>query len=167
MQQTNTPENLKTFQATVQKLWTFKVLPYIFIQISITSCSKFQISIVISFQKAKIETHTPSKSQSKLRTTAKVIACQTSASQWMASGFHRKTNLHNFCYITPNSIFETSIESSKDKEQTLKFLIPYKQNSLSYIKLKSYSKPSHPIHQLSSGSPFLTPWFLLPHLGFN
>ena len=59
----------------------------------------------------------------------------------MASGFHRKTNPHNFWYITPNSIFETSIESSEDKEQTLKFSIQYEQNSLSYIQSQFSPNP--------------------------
>ena len=94
----------------------------------------------------------------------------------MNSGFHRKTNLHNFCYIIPNSIFETSIEISEDKEQNLKFSIPCEQNAMSYIHSKFCSKPSHPklhTHTLFRKSFSHTsvfppePRFFLPNLGFN
>lgn len=52
------------------------------------------------------------------------------------------SNLHNFCYTTPNSIFETSIESPQYEDQTHKFSIAYEQSSMSYTQSKFCFKPS-------------------------
>ena len=57
-------------------------------------------------------------------------------------GFSQISNLHNFCYTTSNSIFETSMESSEDKEQTLNFSISYEQQSVCYMSSKFCFKPS-------------------------
>ena len=102
------------------------------IQISIVFSCKHQILIEIAFWKALKMKNTPSKSQSKLRTTEKVIASQTSASQWIASGFLQISKLYNFCFVTPDSNFETNLESSLYKDQTHKFSIEHEQCSMGY-----------------------------------
>ena len=57
-------------------------------------------------------------------------------------GFLQIPKLYNFCFITPNSIFETNLESPQYKEQTHKISTTQEQCSLSYAQSKFCSKPS-------------------------
>ena len=116
--------------------------PPLNVQLSITSSSKLQISIVISFWRATTKIQTPSKSQSTTKSTTIVMAGRTSAFSMEDLGFSQISNTHNFCYTTPNPTCEIISESSRLKEQPPKISIPKDECSTSYNKSKICLKPS-------------------------
>lgn len=127
------------------------------IQISITSSSKFQISILMTFWRASTVTHAPSKFQCKMINTQKVMACLNLRP---LNGWPRvftNSNPHNFCKSTPNPTCKHSLESSQHKEQPPKisnaqvyFSILHSKSKFGFKTLITQKKNSlSPLHTLS------------------
>lgn len=151
-------------------------MPYKFIQNSITSCTKLRIAIVIAFQKAEMEMHSPTKFQVNLRTTEKVVAPRTSASQWMASDFRTlitfyselriqflkrvwkaletRNKLTNFQFRTIKARRATSIRSSALQTLTHN---THKKNSLEALLSPTFPSQKVKIRHISPYPLILSP----------
>ena len=118
-----------------------KFCPFLNIQLSITSSSNLQISIVITFWRAMTMMHTPFKTQTILNYCPKVMRCRNLCSLNGRPRVFTISNLHNFCNTTPNWTCEHNLESSQYKEQSPKNSIKKNLCSMSYMQSKSGFKP--------------------------
>lgn len=85
--------------------------------------------------------HTPFKFQNKLKTTAKVIACQTSASQWMAAGFHKFQTFITFAIQLQIQFLKQVWKALKTKNKPSIFQYHTNNNPCATCRQSSASNP--------------------------